>query len=166
MSSRDLRCCRPGSGSSTRPRPTGTCTRSLSCSTTPQTASRPSKAALLGSRSHECTDPDFTAPRVLHQQAWPPVTGQPPDHRLLPGCDQASAAVHLTRSEEVTRASDSGRPRRRHHRGATETDALLAAPDRATWFGRRDHALLLTATQTGLRLSELTALRIQDVTIN
>lgn len=47
---------------------------------------------------------------------------------------------------------------------ATETEALLAAPDRTTWFGRRDHALLLTAIQTGLRLSELTALRIQDVT--
>ena len=41
---------------------------------------------------------------------------------------------------------------------ATETDALLAAPDRAAWHGRRDHALLLLAVQTGLRVSELTAL--------
>ncbi len=39
-----------------------------------------------------------------------------------------------------------------------EIDALLAAPDRRTWRGRRDHALLLLAIQTGLRLSELTAL--------
>ena len=39
-----------------------------------------------------------------------------------------------------------------------EIDALLAAPDRSTWFGRRDHALIALAVQTGLRLSELTSL--------
>ena len=44
-----------------------------------------------------------------------------------------------------------------------ETDALLAAPDRSSWHGRRDHALLLLAVQTGLRVSELTALTRQDV---
>ncbi len=44
-----------------------------------------------------------------------------------------------------------------------EVDALLAAPDKATWAGRRDHALLLTTLQTGLRLSEATGLRRQDV---
>jgi integrase/recombinase XerD len=44
-----------------------------------------------------------------------------------------------------------------------EVNALLAAPDRSTWTGRRDHALLLTAIQTGLRVSELTGLRCQDV---
>jgi len=43
-----------------------------------------------------------------------------------------------------------------------ETDALLAAPDRQTWHGRRDHTLLLLAVQTGLRVSELTALTCQD----
>jgi integrase/recombinase XerD len=43
-----------------------------------------------------------------------------------------------------------------------ETDTLLAAPDRQTWHGRRDHALLLLAVQTGLRVSELTALTCQD----
>jgi integrase/recombinase XerD len=43
-----------------------------------------------------------------------------------------------------------------------ETDALLAAPDRTAWHGRRDHALLLLAIQTGLRVSELTALASQD----
>lgn len=47
---------------------------------------------------------------------------------------------------------------------APETDALLASPDRATWYGRRDHALLLTAVQTGLRLSEITGLTLHDVT--
>lgn len=45
----------------------------------------------------------------------------------------------------------------------SEIDALLAAPDRTTWAGRRDHALLLVAVQTGLRLSELIGLRCQDV---
>jgi integrase/recombinase XerD len=43
-----------------------------------------------------------------------------------------------------------------------ETDALIAAPGRETWHGRRDHALLLTAVQTGLRVSELTGLTRQD----
>ena len=46
---------------------------------------------------------------------------------------------------------------------ATEVDALLAAPDRATWHGHRDHALLALACQTGLRVSELTGLDCQDV---
>jgi len=46
-----------------------------------------------------------------------------------------------------------------------EVDALLAAPDQNTWSGRRDHALLLLAVQTGLRLSELTGLRHEDLYI-
>jgi integrase len=45
----------------------------------------------------------------------------------------------------------------------SEVDALLAAPDRRTWFGRRDHAFLLVAVQTGLRLSEMTGLKREDV---
>jgi integrase/recombinase XerD len=44
----------------------------------------------------------------------------------------------------------------------TEIDALLAAPDRGTWTGRRDHALLCLAVQTGLRISELTGLTRGD----
>jgi integrase/recombinase XerD len=44
-----------------------------------------------------------------------------------------------------------------------EVDALLASCDRATWTGRRDHALLLLAVQTGLRISELTGLTRRDV---
>jgi integrase/recombinase XerD len=43
-----------------------------------------------------------------------------------------------------------------------EIDTLLAAPDQNTWSGRRDHAWLLLAVQTGLRLSELTALTRED----
>lgn len=44
-----------------------------------------------------------------------------------------------------------------------EVDALLASPDRSRRTGRRDHALLLVAVQTGLRVSELTGLRLQDI---
>lgn len=60
-------------------------------------------------------------------------------------------------------------PQRRHQRAIVayltgpETEALLAAPQRTTWHGRRDHALLLTAVQTGLRLSEITGLTISDI---
>ena len=43
-----------------------------------------------------------------------------------------------------------------------EVDALLAAPDQFTWSGRRDHAFLLVAVQTGLRLSEMTGLKRED----
>lgn len=61
-------------------------------------------------------------------------------------------------------------PSKRFERGIVEflveeeTKALLDCPDAATWIGRRDRALLLVAVQTGLRVSELTALRRQDVT--
>jgi integrase/recombinase XerD len=60
-------------------------------------------------------------------------------------------------------------PTKRHERRPVEflTDeeiaALVAAPDRATWIGRRDHILLLVAAQTGLRNAELRSLRRRDV---
>ena len=44
-----------------------------------------------------------------------------------------------------------------------EIKALLAAPDQTTWLGRRDHALLALMIQTGVRVSELTGLRVSDV---
>lgn len=44
-----------------------------------------------------------------------------------------------------------------------EITAVLAAPDRDTWTGRRDHALLMLACQTGPRATELTRLTISDV---
>ena len=44
-----------------------------------------------------------------------------------------------------------------------EARALLLAPDRSTWTGRRDHAILVLALQTGLRVSELTGLRREDL---
>jgi site-specific recombinase XerD len=62
-------------------------------------------------------------------------------------------------------------PTKRHDRAIVnylteqETTALLTAPDRSRWIGRRDHALLTLAIQTGLRVSELTALRCRDTQI-
>lgn len=44
-----------------------------------------------------------------------------------------------------------------------EVDALLDAPDRRIWSGRRDHAFLLLAVQTGLRLSEMTGLKRESI---
>lgn len=46
-----------------------------------------------------------------------------------------------------------------------EIDALLAAPDRSTWIGRRDHMLLHLAVQTGLRLSEIVQLERDAITL-
>ncbi len=59
-------------------------------------------------------------------------------------------------------------PSKRQHRPLVcfldreEIEALLAAPDQTHWTGRRDHAVLLVLTQTGLRVSELTGLAVQD----
>lgn len=62
-------------------------------------------------------------------------------------------------------------PTKRHDRRAVtwltdvEVDALLAAPDRGTWAGRRDHAMLVLAVQSGLRISELIGLSRGDVVL-
>jgi integrase/recombinase XerD len=62
-------------------------------------------------------------------------------------------------------------PFKRHRQGDVsyltldEVKALLAAPDRSNWLGRRDHALLLLAIQTGVRVTELVTLRIADVSL-
>lgn len=45
----------------------------------------------------------------------------------------------------------------------TEMEALLAAPILTTWIGRRDHAILLVALRTGLRVSEIANLRWSDI---
>lgn len=47
----------------------------------------------------------------------------------------------------------------------TETAALLAACDQTTRTGRRDHAMIALAAQTGLRVSELIGLTIADIHI-
>ena len=60
-------------------------------------------------------------------------------------------------------------PSKRYDRGPVaflteeEAAALVAAPNPKTWIGQRDRALLLVAVQTGLRNSEITSLRCQDV---
>ena len=46
-----------------------------------------------------------------------------------------------------------------------EVDALVAACDRKTWTGRRDHAMVVLAVQTGLRISELARLSVADVAL-
>jgi site-specific recombinase XerD len=48
---------------------------------------------------------------------------------------------------------------------AQEMQALLDAPDRSTWIGRRDHAILTIALQTGLRASELVSLQCCDIAL-
>ena len=48
----------------------------------------------------------------------------------------------------------------------TEAEALLSAPNQQTKSGRRDHALLLLALQTGLRLSEIINLRCEDIVLD
>ena len=53
-----------------------------------------------------------------------------------------------------------------HYLSRDEVKALLAAPDRTVWSGRRDHALLLTLYNTGARVSEITALRREQVRLN
>jgi integrase/recombinase XerD len=63
-------------------------------------------------------------------------------------------------------------PAKRHKRTTIsyldekEIKALLRAPDRNSWLGRRDHALLLVAIQTGVRVSELVALRVGDISLD
>jgi integrase/recombinase XerD len=63
-------------------------------------------------------------------------------------------------------------PAKRHKRTTisyldeNEIKALLRAPDTTTWLGRRDHALLLTAIQTGVRVSELVNLCIEHVRLD
>jgi site-specific recombinase XerD len=46
-----------------------------------------------------------------------------------------------------------------------ETAAVLAAPDRGTWTGRRDHAMMTVLLATGLRISELLSLTRADARI-
>jgi integrase/recombinase XerD len=63
-------------------------------------------------------------------------------------------------------------PQKRFDRGIVEflnkeeVEAILSVPDRDTWLGRRDHALLTLAVQTGLRVAELTSLRRDDIELS
>lgn len=75
-----------------------------------------------------------------------------------PACSAQIQRVLAIPSQRFTRAQIGFLTR-------AEVQALLAAPDRRTWSGRRDHALLLVAVQTGLRLSELTGVQRNAVTL-
>jgi site-specific recombinase XerD len=44
--------------------------------------------------------------------------------------------------------------------------ALLDAPARVTWLGRRDRAIMMLLVQTGLRVSELRDLRCEDIILS
>lgn len=74
--------------------------------------------------------------------------------------------VHLLHCQQILAI-----PSKRHVRRTVtflereEIAALIAAPDRTTWIGRRDHMILLVALQTGLRASELINLRRADVVL-
>ena len=46
-----------------------------------------------------------------------------------------------------------------------ESKAFIAAPDRTSWIGRRDHAMVVVAIDTGLRVSELVNLKCEDVVL-
>ncbi len=48
---------------------------------------------------------------------------------------------------------------------SAEIGVLAAACDKRTWTGRRDHALIVLAAQTGLRISELAALTLGDIAL-
>jgi site-specific recombinase XerD len=78
-----------------------------------------------------------------------------------------AALVHPEHADSISRVLAIP-PKRFDHALITflnepEVDALLASCDQATWTGRRDHALLLVAVQTGLRISELIGLTRADV---
>jgi len=47
-----------------------------------------------------------------------------------------------------------------------EVEALLAAPDRATWSGQRDAVLFAVLYNTGARVSEITGLRVADILLD
>jgi integrase/recombinase XerD len=47
-----------------------------------------------------------------------------------------------------------------------EVDAILDAPDKTTWIGRRDRVMLATLYNTGARVSELTSLTVADVSFS
>lgn len=81
----------------------------------------------------------------------------------------AYAAVHHPEhAESISRVLAIPAKRRQRRSDITyltepEVTALLEAPDQNTPTGRRDHALIHVAVTTGLRVSELTGLRVGDV---
>ena len=90
-------------------------------------------------------------------RAWPRFTRcSPSPHCVIPSTPTTSAACSRSPPNDadhsvITYLTD------------IEAQALLDAPDRATRTGRRDHAILALAIQTGLRASELISLTRNDI---
>jgi integrase/recombinase XerD len=81
-----------------------------------------------------------------------------------------AALRHPEHADSISRVLEI--PHKRYDRALTcfltaqEAQALLAAPDRTTWTGRRDHAMLTVAVHTGLRVAELAGLCCQDAVLS
>lgn len=78
-----------------------------------------------------------------------------------------AALRHPEHAEHIQRVL--GIPFKKHEKRTVdyltmeEVNAILASVDRSRWTGRRDHALLVLAVQTGLRVSELTGIKVRDL---
>jgi integrase/recombinase XerD len=81
-----------------------------------------------------------------------------------------SALRHLDHAASIARVIEI--PSKRHRQTIisylerNEIDALLQTPDRTAWLGRRDHAMILVAIQTGVRVSELVNLTISAASLS
>ena len=157
---------RPADHASAGPAPTPsppTATPSGCCSASPQqrTGKRPAKlelADLDAVADRRVPRPPRT--RASQQRAHPqrPPRRDPLPVPLTPRCATQSTPRSSSESSPSRRSASTGPssrsspPRGRRPPGR---------PDRTTWIGRRDHALLLVAVQTGLRVSELIGLRLR-----
>src|SRR5712692_4352853 len=137
----------------------------MSTRSPPITTSRPSRssspwpppgwsppAGTTSGRHHD--RPGSRPAGVLHRPARPAEEGQPQHRRGLPRHLPAPARLRPPPGRERAIVS---------YLTAEEIDALVAAPGRETWHGRRDRALLLLDVQAGLRVSELTGLKRQHI---
>lgn len=82
--------------------------------------------------------------------------------------DYAGSAPPRARRGDCAGALDPTQALREAHHHvshAEEAEALIEAPDRTRWEGRRDRAMLTLAIQAGLRVSELIGLNCADVAL-